>query len=102
MQRFDVHDRLCGFANAGTENVGCPAFELRFPDRDLVGMHVELLRKLRKRSIAFDGRNGHFRLESRCVVPARSWFLLTPLRVSELSDLMRGALSLRLRVSGIE
>jgi hypothetical protein len=35
-------------------------------------MIVELLRKLRKRSIAFDGRNGHFRLESRCVVPARS------------------------------
>jgi hypothetical protein len=52
--------------------IGRPIFELRFPDRDLVRMHVELLRKLRKRSIAFDRRNSHFRLESRCVVPARS------------------------------
>jgi hypothetical protein len=35
-------------------------------------MNVELLRKLRKRPIAFDGRNRHFRFESRCVVPERS------------------------------
>jgi hypothetical protein len=72
MQRLHVHDRLGSSTSAGTKNIGRSAFELRFPGHDLVGMHVELLRKLRKRSIAFDGRNGHFRLESRCVVPARS------------------------------
>jgi hypothetical protein len=47
-------------------------FELRFPGRDLVAMDVELLRKLRNCSIAFERRKGHFRLESRCVVPAQS------------------------------
>jgi hypothetical protein len=40
-----VHNRLYGFAAAGTENISCSAFELRFPARDLVGMDVELLRK---------------------------------------------------------
>jgi Helix-hairpin-helix containing domain len=29
-----VHDRLCGFAAAGTENIGRATFELRFPRRD--------------------------------------------------------------------
>jgi hypothetical protein len=51
MQRLHVHRRLRGFATAGTENVRRPVLKLRFPDRDLVRMHVELLRKLRKRSI---------------------------------------------------
>ena len=69
MQRLHVHDRLRGLATVGTENVGRPVFELRFPDRDLVGMHIELLGKLRNRSVAFDGCKGHFRFESRCVVP---------------------------------
>ena len=44
----------------GPKTSADPVFELQFPDRDLVGMHVELLRKLRKRSIAFDGCKGHF------------------------------------------
>ena len=34
--------------------------------------HVELLRKLRNRSIAFNRCKSHFRLECRCVVPAWS------------------------------
>ena len=72
MQRLLIDNRLRGFSAARTENIGRSCFELRFSGRDLVGVHVELLRKLRKRSIAFDGRNGHFGLESRCVVPARS------------------------------
>ena len=52
MQRFHVHDRLCGLGAAETENIGRSVFELRFPDRDLIGMDVELLRKLRNCSIA--------------------------------------------------
>jgi hypothetical protein len=72
VQRLHIHDRLCGFPAGGTENIGRAVFELRFPRCDLVGMNVELLRKLRKRPIAFDGRNRHFRFESRCVIPARS------------------------------
>jgi hypothetical protein len=40
-------------------------------------MDVELLRKLRNCAIAFDGRNGHFRLESRCIRRGRR-FMLSP------------------------
>jgi hypothetical protein len=72
VRRFHVHGRLCAVAAAVIETIGRPIFELRFPTGDLVGMDVELLRKLRDRSIAFDGRNGYFSFESRCVVPARS------------------------------
>jgi hypothetical protein len=39
---------------------------------DLIGMHVELLSKLRNRSIVLQGSEGHLRLEGRCVVPAGS------------------------------
>ena len=57
---------------SGSEHVGSPALQLRFPCCDLVGMNVELLRQLSQRPIASDGGERHFRLESRCVVPARS------------------------------
>ena len=72
MQRLHVDNRLRRFAAAETKNISRSAFELRFPARDLVWMDVELLRKLHNRSIAFNRRKGHFRFESRCVVPARS------------------------------
>ena len=39
---------------------------------DLIGVGVELLGKLSQGSIALDGGKRHLRLESRCVVPARS------------------------------
>jgi hypothetical protein len=48
--RLHVHHRLCGFATAGAENIGRSAIQLRFSGRDLLGVHVELFRKLRKRS----------------------------------------------------
>jgi hypothetical protein len=35
-------------------------------------MHIELLGKLSKRAIAPNGSKRHLRLESRCVVSARS------------------------------
>ena len=59
-------------AAAGTEHIGSPALELRLPRCDLIGVDVELLRKLSQRSIALDGGKRHLRLEGRCVVPARS------------------------------
>ena len=40
---------------AGTENVSRPALELRLPRCDLIGVHIELLRKLSKCAIALDG-----------------------------------------------
>jgi hypothetical protein len=54
-----------------------PTIWLRFPDRDLVGMHVGLLRKLRNRSIAFDGLvaswslliRGHQRARCQAEIP---------------------------------
>ena len=58
---------------AGTENIGGPALELRFPRCDLIGVDLELLRQLSQRSIALDGGKRHLRLEDRCGVPARSF-----------------------------
>ena len=55
-----------------TENVGGPVLKLRLPLCDLIGVDVELLRKLSKCAIALDGSKRHLRLEGRCVVPARS------------------------------
>ena len=40
---------------AATENIGCPALELRLPRRDLIGVDVKLLGKLCQRPIALDG-----------------------------------------------
>ena len=47
MQRLHIDGRLRGsVAATGTENIGSPALELRFPRCDLIGVDVELLRKL--------------------------------------------------------
>src|ERR1700681_563650 len=56
----------------GTEHIGCPFLELRLPRCDLIGVDVELLRKLSQGSIALQGRKRYLRLEGRRVVPARS------------------------------
>src|ERR1700676_2866642 len=45
---------------------------LPLPRSDLIGVDVELLRKLSKGSIALQGRKRYLRLEGRRVVPARS------------------------------
>src|ERR1019366_511822 len=44
-----------------------------FPGRHLIGVNVEMLGQLGQRSIALDGGKRHLRLESRAVVPARSF-----------------------------
>ena len=73
MQRLHVDGWLRrSVADASTKNIGSPALELRFPRCDLIGVDVELLRQLSQCSVALDGGERHFRLESRCVVPARS------------------------------
>src|SRR4030081_1422217 len=56
MQRLHVDGWLRGSLAAGTEHIGCPFLELRLPRCDLIGVDVELLRKLSKRSIALQGR----------------------------------------------
>src|SRR5665811_2272915 len=63
-----VDGRLCRSVAAGTENIGSPAVKLRFPRCDLIGVDIELLRKLRQCSIALDGGKRHLCLEARCVV----------------------------------
>jgi len=73
MKRLHVDGRLCcSVAAPCTEHIGSPAFELPLPRCDLVGVDIELLRKLSQCSIAFDGGKRHFRFENRCMVPARS------------------------------
>src|SRR5271166_7187226 len=67
MKRLHVDGRLRGSAAATrTEHIGCPFLQLRLPRCNLIGVHVELLRKLSQCSIAFDGRERHLRLEGRC------------------------------------
>jgi hypothetical protein len=47
VRRLHVNRRLHrSIATARAENIGGPALELRLPRRDLIGMHVELLRQL--------------------------------------------------------
>ena len=73
MQRLHVDGRLSrSVAAAWTENIGSPTLKLSLPRRDLIGVNVELFRKLNQRSIALDGGKRHLSLEARCVVPARS------------------------------
>src|ERR1700724_1732013 len=54
----------CSVAAAGTENIGSPALELRFPRCDLIGVDIELFRQLSQCSIALDGGKRHLRLET--------------------------------------
>ena len=74
MQRLHVDGwlRRAVAAAAGAKNIGSSALKLRLPRCDLIGVDVELLRKLRQRSIALDGGKRHLRLESRGVIPACS------------------------------
>ena len=54
-------------------NTSAAAPELRFPDRDLVRVDIELIRQLRNRPITLDRRQRHLRLKGRCVVPSWSF-----------------------------
>src|SRR4051812_42331950 len=72
MQRLHVEGIRCVRLRLGPEHPRSPFQELRLPTRDLIRMHVELLRKLGQRLLALDGSQGHLRLESRAVVPACS------------------------------
>jgi hypothetical protein len=68
-ERLHVDGRLRrSVAATGTENIGSPALKLRFPRGDLIGVDVELLRKLSQRSIALDGGKRTFALK------AGAWF----------------------------
>ena len=64
MQRLHVNGwlRRAG-ATAGTKNIGRPALELRFPRCDLIGMDVELLRKLSQCSIPLMAASATFALK---------------------------------------
>src|ERR1700691_1834585 len=71
MKHFQTH-RRSNARRLGPENSGRPFEQLRLPSRDLVRMHIENLRQFRKRLLTFQGNQSHLRLESRCMVPARS------------------------------
>src|SRR5215470_5183706 len=73
VQGLDVDFRCRRFGAAtALKHIGSACKELLLPRGDLIGMHVELLSKLRNRSIVPQGSQGHLRLEGRCVVPAGS------------------------------
>ena len=98
MQRPHADGRLRRDGTAaGTEYVGGSGFELRLSRSHLVGMHVELLGKLRQGSITLDGSQRHLRLEGRCVVPTMLIRFLDKLRSSRYSSLVVGAQPARTR-----
>src|SRR5690242_9867839 len=73
MQHRQVHRwTLTVAATLRAKQSGCPVEKLRLPLSDLIGVNVELLSQLGQRLLAPDGGQSHLRLESRCVVPARS------------------------------
>ena len=74
MQRLDV-DRGRGRYASGrrAEPADSPLEQLRAPLRDLVRMHIELLRQFRQRCLAANGRKRHLRFESRTMIPAWSF-----------------------------
>jgi hypothetical protein len=47
---------------ADPKYVGSPTFKLRLPRCGLIGVDVELLRKLHQRSVTLDGGKRHLRL----------------------------------------
>src|SRR5215471_4462764 len=67
----DLAGRRSGLATA-LKHVGSAFKELLLPRSDLIGMHVELLSKLRNRSIVLQRSQRHLRFEGWCVVPAGS------------------------------
>jgi hypothetical protein len=71
---FEMARRIaqCLLPNGQDPKAGSPALKLRLPRCNLIGVNVELLGKLRQCPIALDGGKRPPRLESRCVVPARS------------------------------
>jgi len=72
MPVFHINTGLSRSPRGFPEHPGRPFEQLIAPLLDLVGVHVEILRKLDQGSFAFDRGYRHFRLECRVVVPARS------------------------------
>lgn len=65
MQRLHVDGCLLrSRPAAGTERIGGFAFKLSLPRRDLIGVDIELLGKLRNGSIALDGASATFALKA--------------------------------------
>ena len=72
MKKLQIDDRSGRLAPAMVEDACGAIKKLSLPLRNLVDVHVELLRQLGQRLLALESGNGHFRLEGRCVVPACS------------------------------
>jgi hypothetical protein len=74
MERFQIHSWSHGAGlGLGPKYSGSPLQKLCFPLRDLVDVHVELLRQLDQRLLALQGSQRHLCLECRAVVPAYSF-----------------------------
>ena len=69
MKGLQINRRWHGLDSAMSENTGRAFEKLTLPLRDLIGVDIELLRQPGQRPHALDRGQGHFRLESRCVVP---------------------------------
>jgi hypothetical protein len=90
MQRLEV-DRRQFPIHSATEHNTRSFLQLRLPLRDLVGMHIELLRQLGDRSVALDRRQRDFRLEYRRVIPAGSSWHNGRLIASPITWLISGS-----------
>jgi hypothetical protein len=73
MKNFQIDRSRARFDLVASENPGRSFEALAAPLRDLVRMHVELLRQFRHRLLALDCGQSYLRLESRRVVPGNSF-----------------------------
>ena len=78
MQRLHVDGWLRGSLAAGTEHIGCPFLELRLPRCDLIGVDVELLRKLSQGSIALMAASATFALKVAVWFRRGRLFMVSP------------------------
>jgi hypothetical protein len=73
VQQFQVHHGCRLRARLlSTKNAGGTFCQLGFPGRDLIRMHVILLRQISQRLLALDGGQCHLRLEDRAMRPSCS------------------------------
>ncbi|OMW15784.1 hypothetical protein AQ925_29205 [Burkholderia pseudomallei] len=65
MQRFYIHRQLVRRRARRAKHIDRTLLQLPLPFRDLVRMHIELLRQFGQRPLAFDCRQRHLRFERR-------------------------------------
>src|ERR1700756_5665791 len=99
MKGFQIHGWRGGVGGGlGPEYPRSPFEQLHLPQGDLIGMDIKLLGQFGQRLLALDCRHSHFCLESRCVVPARSFAHCLSCSTAILAALSRNSTYLAVQI----